>query len=150
MDGLGGGDDGVFGVRPLVEVHHRVLAHHERRLGAIGGDAANRAVRQVLDVVERRHVHPGVSGQPGKDLVPAARAALVLPVTDDFADGDEGLLAIAQNRAVDEVGQGLGVERGMTPDEDERVGHGAIRLVHRDLGQVQGVEHVGVAQLRRQ
>ena len=38
----------------------------------------------------------------------------------------------------------------MTANKDDGVGIGAVSLTYRDTGQVNGVEHVGVAQFRRE
>ncbi len=147
MHGLREGDEGLLGVGPLVEVHHRVLGDPPRHAGPVGHDAADAAVGEVLDVVEARDVNAAGLREPEQDLVAAAGAALGLPGADDLGDLQDGLLAVADDRAVDEVRDRLGVERGVAAREDDRVVHRAVLGLQRDAREVQGGEHVRVAQL---
>ena len=62
----------------------------------------------------------------------------------------DGLLAVAEHRDVDEVGDRLGVERGVPAGDDDRVGLVAVGRVQRDAGEVEGGEQVGVAELGRE
>ena len=80
-------------------------------------------------------------------LVATAGAALGLPVAHHLGDREHDLLAVAEHRGVEEVGDRLGVERGVAAGEHDRVVVGAVDGVQRDAGQVEGVEHVGVAEL---
>ena len=77
----------------------------------------------------------------------AAGAALALPVADDVGDGEHGLLAVADDGGVDEVGDRLGVERRVPAGDDERVAVVAVGGVQRDAGEVERGQHVRVAEL---
>ena len=72
---------------------------------------------------------------------------LGLPLADDLGDREHDLLAVAEHGGVDEVRDGLGVERGVAAGDDDRVVLAAVGRVQRDPGEVEGVEHVGVAEL---
>ena len=52
-------------------------------------------------------------------------------------DREHGLLAVADDGGVDEVGDRLGVERGVPAGHDDRVGVGAVDRVQRDARQVE-------------
>ncbi len=148
MDGLGQRDQRLLGVRPLVEVHDGVLGDTPRDARLVRHDTADAAVRQVLHVVEARHVDATGLGEAEEQLLAPARPALRLPRADDLGDVEDGLLAVADDRAVDEVRDRLGVEGRMAAREDDRVVDGAVLGLQRDARQIQGREHVGVAQLR--
>ena len=62
----------------------------------------------------------------------------------------DGLLAVPEHRGVDEVGDRLGVERGVPAGEHDRVRLVAVRRVQRDAGEVERGEQVGVAELGRE
>ncbi len=148
VDGFGERDQGLLGVGPLVEVHDRVLGHTPRHAGAVGHDTADAAVRQVLDVVEAGDVDVAGLGEAEEDLFAPARPPLGLPGADDLGHVEDGLLAVADDRAVDELRDRLGVEGRVAAREDDRVVDGTVAGLQRDAGEVQGREHVGVAQLR--
>ena len=61
--------------------------------------------------------------------------------------GEHDLLAVAEHGGVDEVGDRLGVEGGVAAGDDDRVVVAAVDRVQRDPGEVERVEHVGVAEL---
>ena len=73
--------------------------------------------------------------------------ALALPLAHDLGDREHDLLAVAEDGGVEEVGDRLGVERRVAAGEHDRVVLAAVDRVQRDAGQVEGVEHVGVAEL---
>ena len=62
-------------------------------------------------------------------------------------DRQRDLLAVAQHGGVDEVGDRLGVEGGVTTGQHDRVVLAPIDRVQRHPGQVDRVQHVGVAEL---
>ena len=74
-------------------------------------------------------------------------STLGLPLAHHLGDREHDLLAVPEDRGVDEVGDRLGVERGVAAGDDDRVVLAAVDRVERDPGQVEGVEHVGVAEL---
>ncbi len=148
VDGLGERDEGLLGVGPLVEVHDGVLADPPRDAGAVGHDAGDTAVGEVLDVVETGDVDPAGLRQAQQQLLASAGAALGLPGADDRGDLQDGLLAVADDRAVDEVGDRLRVEGGVAAGQHDRVVDAAVLGLQRDAREVQGGQHVGVAQLR--
>ncbi len=148
VDRFGQRDQGLLGVRPLVQVHHGVLGHAPRDAGAVRHDAGDTAVGEVLDVVERRDVHPARLRQAEEDLLAAAGAALGLPLADDPGHVEHGLLAVADDRRVDEVGDRLRVEGRVAAGQDDRVVDRAVLGLQGDSGEVQGGEHVRVAELR--
>jgi len=67
-----------------------------------------------------------------------------------LSDVADGLLAVADDEEVDEVGQRLGVERAVNRRGDERVLGTPRGRPHRHAGQVDAVQHVRVDQLGRQ
>ncbi len=148
MDGLGERHERLLGVGPLVQVHDGVLADPPRDAGAVGDDAGDTAVGEVLDVVEAGDVDAAGPGEAEEEFLAASRAALGLPGADDRRDLQDGLLAVADDRAVDEVGDRLRVEGRVAAGQDDRVVDAAVLRLQRDARQVQGGEHVGVAQLR--
>ncbi len=148
MDGLGERDEGLLGVGPLVEVHDGVLGHAPRHARPVGHDAADAAVREVLDVVERRDVHTAGPREAEEDLLAPAGTALGLPLADDLGHVEHGLLAVADDRGVDEVGDRLRVEGRVAAGEHDRVVQTAVLRLQRDPREVEGGEHVGVAELR--
>ena len=68
-------------------------------------------------------------------------------LADDGGDLQHRLLAVAEHRGVDEVGDRLRVEGGVPAGQHDRVVLGAVARVQRDAGQVERGEHVGVAEL---
>ncbi len=134
-------------VRPGVEVHQRVLVHSGRHPGPIGHDALDAPVGEVVDVVELRHVDAAGSSQPQQQAVSAIRATLVLPLAHDLADCQHHLLTVAQHSGVDEVGDRLRVEGGVTAGDHDRRVVTPVGGVQRDAGEVEGGQHVRVAQL---
>jgi hypothetical protein len=139
-------DERLLRVRPRVEVHHGVLADPPRNPVAVRDDALDPAVRQVVDVVELRHVDTAGRGQPGQQFHAAARATLRLPHLDDVGDLEHGLLAVAEHGGVHEIGDRLGIERGVTARDDHGMLVGAVPRLQRDAREVEGGEQVGVAQ----
>ena len=116
----------------------------------VRGDRGDAAVGQVVDVVEAGDVDPAGGGQAQQQLVAPARAPVGLPGLDDLGDGAHGLLAVAEHRHVDEVGDRLGVEGGVAAGHHHRVGLVAVGGVQRDAGQVERGEQVGVAEFGRE
>jgi hypothetical protein len=147
VHGLGQRDQRLLRVRPLVQVHDRVLGHPERHAGLVRRDPADAAVGQVVDVVEARHVDVAGLGQAEQQLLAAAGAALGLPRPDDVGDREHRALAVADHGGVQEVGDRLGVERGVPAGQHDRVLVGPVPGLERDPGQVQRVQHVRVAEL---
>ena len=69
---------------------------------------------------------------------------------DDLRDLADDLFAVADHEGVDEVGQGLGVERAVTAGDHERVIGPAVLGPDRHPGQVDAVEEVRVDELGRE
>ena len=147
VDGLGERDQRLLGVGPLVQVHHGVLGDAPRDARAVGRHPADAPVGQVVDVVELRHVDTTGACQPEQQLVATAGAAVALPALDDVGDLQHRLLAVAEDGGVDELGDGLGVERRVASGDDDRVLVAAVHGAERDAGEVQSREQVGVAEL---
>ena len=147
VDRLSDRDDRGLRVRPGVEVEQRVLAHAGRDSAAVGGDLRDTAVGVVGDVVELRHVDAAGSGESQQQAVAPAGAAALLPASDDASDSEHSLLAVADDHRVKEVGQGLGVERGVAAREHHRVGDRAVPRFQGDASQVEGGQKVRVAEL---
>ena len=114
-----------------------------------GRDRRQLPVRAVADVVEARDVHAAGRGQAQQQLV-ARRGPVGLPVAHDVGDRADDLLAVTQHGGVDEVGDRLGVERGVPAGDDDRVARVAVGRVQRDAGQVEHRQQVGVAELGRE
>ncbi|MPM52592.1 hypothetical protein SDC9_99352 [bioreactor metagenome] len=73
-----------------------------------------------------------------------------MPGADDLAEPQHRLLAIAQHRDVDEIGDRFGIAGAVPADHHDRVIDGSVRAAQRDTCQVEGVQQVGVAQFGRQ
>ena len=137
-------------VRPGVEVHHGVLGHGAGYAGPVRRDPADGRVRQVVDVVEARHVDAARGGQAVQQAVPAVRPAGPLPAPDQLGDGQHGLLAVAEHGPVDELGDRLGIERGVPAGQHQRVAGPAVGRGQRDPGEIKRGQQVGVAELGRE
>ena len=124
-----------------------MLGDAERDARTVGHDGLDGAVGGVRHVVELRDVDPAADREAAQQLVAAAGLALGLPLAHDLGDRQHDLLAVAEHGGVDEVGDRLGVEGGVAAGEHDRVVVGAIGRVQRDAGEVERVEHVGVAEL---
>ena len=144
---LGERHDRRLRVGPLVEVHDGALADPRGDVVPGALDRGDRAVRAVADRVEARHVDAVDAGEAGQQLDAAAGLALRLPRLDDVGDVADDLLAVAEDGAVDEVADRLGVERGVPTGDDDGVALVAVDGVQRDAGEVEGLEQVGVAEL---
>ena len=105
-------------VRPFAQVGDRALVDR-------GGTSANRgrtsAIRcaVVRDVVHRRHVHAGIFDSSRRNPSRLVRPASFQSRTT-FGDVGDDLLALTEHGGVDEVGERLGIERGVAADHDER------------------------------
>ena len=118
---LGERHEGLLGVGPRVEVHDRVLGDAPRHTRGVGGrgDPLDPAVGQVGDVVERGHVDAAGAREPQQHLAATTGAPGRLPLPHDVGDREHRLLAVADDRRVDEGGDRLGVEgRVATRDDD--------------------------------
>ena len=147
---LGERDERLLRVRPGVEVHDGVLGDAPRHPVLGRGDALDAPVGQVADVVERRARRPrrcarGAAAAHG-DHPAYPRASR----RDECGDHEDRLLAVADDRGVDEVGDRLGVEGRVATGDDDRVAVDAVAGVQRDAGEVEGGEQVGVAELGRE
>ena len=121
VHGLGQRHQRLLRVGPLVEVHDGALA--DPRRDVVPGarrprrSCRRRRSRRRRSAARRRRRR----GPAGQQLVAAAGAALGLPGADDVGDVADDLLAVAEHGAVDEVGDRLGVERGVPAGDDDRV-----------------------------
>ena len=153
--------DGIPLVHRLGQRHQRLLGYGqasrsmavclETRNGTPGVGAGTTpldpAVGQVVDVVEARHVDPPVrASRSSSSSRPPGRPSR-LPRPDDVGDLQDSLLAVAEHGGVDEVGDRLGVERGVSAGDHDGSSSAAVARVQRDAGQVERGEHVGVAEL---
>ena len=124
-----------------------MLGDPPRNAGSIRCDALDSTVRQVVDVVERRHVDDPAPREAQQQLVATSGTAFGLPVADEVGHGEHGLLTVADHRAVDEARDRLGVERRMAARDHERVALVTVDRMQRDAREVERGEHVGVAEL---
>ena len=138
----------TLGVRPLPQISHGALVDGGWHVGEPGLD--RRQDRSVVGhLVHRRHVHALDLGEVAQHRV-AIGAPAANPGADDLGDLADDLFALTQHHEIDEVGQRLGVERGVTADDHQRVLRSAVLGPDRHPGQVDHLEHVGEDQLRRQ
>ena len=147
VHGLGQRHERLLRVRPCVQVGGGALGDGAGHPRVDRGDGGDRAVGAVGHVVERRHVAAVDRGQPQQQLPPPARAAVGLPGLDDVGDLADHLLAVADRRDVDEVGDRLRVERRVAARDDDRVVGPSVDGVQRDAREVERREQVGVAEL---
>ena len=124
-----------------------MLAHPERDAGPVGHDGLDRAVLGVHHVVEAGDVDVARDREAAQQLVATAGSVLGLPLPDDVGDREDDLLAVAEDGGVEELRDRLGVERRMASGQDDRVVLGAVGGAQRDAGEVERVDHVGVAEL---
>ena len=118
---LGERGERPFRVGPLAEIGNGALVHHRRYVGITRGHRHQRRA-VVLDVVQRRHVHPGDVRQGTQHRLAAARCAPGgLPLAHHGGDLGDHLLALAEHGQVDEVGQRLGIERGVPTHHHQRM-----------------------------
>ena len=147
MHCLGQRDQRFPRIRPEVKVHDRVLADLPRDAGPVRDDPLDTAVGEIGHVVEPRDVHTATRGEPQQQPVAAAWAARVLPLANDFGDGEDDLLAVAQHGGVDELGDRFRVERRVSPGDDHRVFVAPVDRLDRDACQLERSEHVRVTEL---
>ena len=88
-------------------------------------------------------IDTGDGGQPAQQLFPAFAPGPAVGVEEL----QEHLLAVADDKSVDEVGHRLRVEAAGATGDDEGVGTISLRGQHRNPRQVEHVEHVGVGKL---
>ncbi len=119
VDDLGERHEGPLRVRPIGEIGHGALVDGGGHVGVAGFDR-HEAGAVVLDVVHRRHVDAGQSGELAEQRL-ASRPAGGLPVADDVGDLTDDLFAVAEHGHIDEVGERLGVERAVPTDHDQRM-----------------------------
>ena len=115
-----------------------------------GDHAADAAIGEVLHVVHRRHVGHARARDRLEQAATTIGTTRALPLTDDLGELQHRLLAIAEHGRVEEVRDGLRVERGVTSGDDDRMRLITVRGDERDAGEVQCREHVGVAELGRE
>ena len=123
-----------------------MFGHPPRDAASVRHHAADTAVREVLDVVAGGDVDAAGTGQAEEELLPAAGPPLGLPGADEVGDVEDGLLAVADDRRVDEVGDRFGVEGGVATGQHDGIVVAAVPGLKRDAREIQGGEHVGVAE----
>ena len=148
MDYFGERNQLMSGVGPVGKVGDRPLFDyflHSRIMGSDGGQP----VAGEGDPVQRRHINSGHGGQPEVHLVAVAPPSS-LPCGDDLGDFPNHLLAVAQHRGVNEVGQRLGVVGAVSTDNDQRVGRRPISGSDRHTRQVNALKQVRVEEFGRE
>ncbi len=120
-------DEWMLRVRPVVEVHHRVLADPPRHAGSIrarpaGSDRPGGSPRRRTPARRPRRWPRGGAAPPR-----ARRVGPPPSSPDDLADREHDLLAVAEDGRVDEVGDRLRIERGMSAGDHQRIVIGAMR-----------------------
>ena len=103
------------------------------------------AVREIRYVVEARHV--GDRREPQQQAVPATGLPGLLPAADLIGDREHGLLAVADNHRVQEIGDGFRVERRVAAGNDQGVSHGPFGRKEGDAGQVEHGQEVRIGHL---
>ena len=139
-----------FRVRPLVEIHQRVLTDPPRDVRAVRRHPLDAPIRQVLHVVEAGNIDRSRPRQSKQQLFPTTRSPLTLPLGDDAGDQQDGFLAIPEDRGVQEIRDRLRIEGRMPAGDDERLITMAICRVHRNPREIECVEHVRVSELGRE
>jgi hypothetical protein len=128
--------------REAVEVHQHALADRAEA-GLERHDLCDRAVGVMARLEEGRHVEPRDAGERAQQ-----RAAVVpVPGEDGVADVAHRLLTVAEQHAVEEGGQRLGVEGARAPGDDDRVARAAGGGAQRDAPQLEHGEEVRVGEL---
>ena len=124
------------------------LAGTARHVRAGRGDPRDTAVGGVVHVVEAGYVREPAPGQLEERLL--AVPAFGLGGAQQVGDAEDRLLPVAEHDGVEEVGDRLGVERGMAAGDDERMLTRALARLLRDSRKVERDEEVGVAELGRE
>ena len=125
------------------------LADPPRHAGAVRRDAlrsGRRAGSRRRRSAGRRRRRCAASRSSSSSRPPGRPSAFHARTTSVIVE--HGLLAVAEHGGVDEVGDRLGVERGV-PAGERRSGASSVAVggVQRDAGQVERGEQVGVAEL---
>ena len=133
------GPGGQIGDGPLLDPLRNV---------GVPGRHRDQAGPVVGHVVAGGHVHALEPGQVAKQpLAGPGRAPPGLPGLHGVGYFSDRFLAVADDEAVDEVGERLRVEGAVSAGHHQRVVGTAIRGPDRHSGQVHAVEEVGVDQL---
>ncbi len=118
------GTSGCFGYGHASRLVTVCLDGTARHVRAGRGDPRDTAVGGVVHVVEAGHVRQPAPGQLEERLL--ALPALGLGGAEHVGDAEDRLLPVAEHDGVEEVGDRLGVERGMAAGDDERMLTGAL------------------------
>src|SRR5579875_3250139 len=114
-----------------------------RARGVERHDLRERPVGAIARGEERRHVEAGDRGERGEER-PAVPPIPGAHDVDDFADG---LLAVAEQHAVEKRRQRLGVERARPPRDHQRVARPPRRRAQRHPPELEHGEQVRVGEL---
>ena len=139
------GHGNLRGIGGLVQVSDNGLDHLGRGFRAVGRKGRNGAVLMVGHIVQRRHID---AAQGGKALHAFfAGLAGFLPFQDGAVHLDDGLLAIADHKGVDEVRQGLRVEGTGPAGHHDGIFPAAVLPQQRNAAKLQHGQDVGIAHL---
>ena len=137
--GRSGGRVGVFKIGQDAAKHPRRCAG-VRRLKTFEG-----AVGVILVVIEAGHIHAAQRSQPFQPL--RAGNAFLFAGVQHVGDLDDGVLAVADQKRVDEQMKGLRVKRAGAARQHDGVILPALGREHRHAAQVHHLQHVGIAHL---
>ena len=139
----------LLGVGPVGQIGHRALLDHGGHVAVARLDGHQPAAL-VDGLVHGRHVDPGHPGQGPQHPGAPACSARRLPVPHHLGDVAHRLLAVAEHREVEEVGQRLGVVGAVAPGADQRIRVVPGSSPDGHTREIDAVQHVGVGELGRE
>ena len=148
VDGLGQRHQRLLGVRPLVQVHHGVLGRRATgrrtcsvRRGRSGRRAGTRR-RRTPGRTPRRSSRGGTAPRRGRPAGPPPSRPRMISVMSSTACSPSPMTAQSMKSAI-----GSGLKAAWPPASTIGSSIAAVLGLQRDARQVQGGEHVGVAEL---
>ena len=144
MDGFQIGNDRPGGKRSAVQVLDDPLDHGRRRCGNERRHLPERPVPVVFRLIKRRHVNTRQLGQLPQQPVAAAAASRLFPAGDGSGKFADDLLAFADYKTIEEIGQRLRIVGAGAAAHDQGIGIGAVGAGQRNAAQIQHRQDVGI------
>ena len=123
----------------------QICDHALFHAGAVRVAWANRGeapARSVCGREQRRHVETRNVAQGAQQVLPVPTVPRQIGVTDI----EHRLLAVPEQKAVDEVGDGLRVKRAWPAGDDQRMVRAAVSRMQRDAAHIEHRQHVRVGE----
>ena len=134
--------DGFLQKGSRIEILDDAPKDRGRRRFVEDGKSHEHALRVVCGRVKGRHIDARDSGRTAQETAPAARTSFFLPCDQGVANIDDDLLAIAEHKEIEEVGDRFRVVDAGPAADDEGMLLGAFRRVKRQPCEIEHVERV--------